>query len=591
MAQTAPIAAPTFGVDMASRLPMAVTPPISSQQTAAMLHALAQANAALTSLELQVFTNAAPIATVELGQIVQEKIERLHIHFSNLRSEKYRHYTLRRLYNDYIELHAKQSNRSWQKSAWYFDRYIGATELADKSALEVTKEDVARLRSHFAESIGRTTANRVVEMLSAAYSRCTALGVYFGPNPASGFQKFRTTERVVALTPEQFARFEQEVLSRGASVAVCAVLLMLYTGQRRSCVQAMKWADIDLTEGVWTMPADTQKNGRAHALLLVPAAADFLRALYAHRQDDSPWVFPGAGADGHLTRPDKTFRDILKNRGITNFRMHDLRHTLASWLARTGANLVQIGKILNHKDIKSTMRYSHLDYSDTQAPVQQALARLGAAANHDMVQHLGAAVPMIRKTGVTMDYNTITPASQKAFIEIIKPAFQHNEVISTDEIRELAGLNKSTATLWLRRYVEAGWLTVAGKIQTGMLMYALGDNADKSVAAECSLTTDKGKARQVAQMKRSRRKRYDASISAEARRAWDERIRPALTPNQVVSRKHVQELTGVGASTASIWLKCFCVAGMLKAADRLSDGTLTFMLPPSEQLQKRGNCD
>jgi len=65
--------------------------------------------------------------------------------------------------------------------------------------------------------------------------------------------------------------------------------------------------------------------------------------------------------DGRPVKSDrKAFRSALKRAGITNFKFHDLRHTFASHYLMRGGSLKNLQQILGHKDIKMTMRYSHL---------------------------------------------------------------------------------------------------------------------------------------------------------------------------------------------------------------------------------------
>jgi integrase len=57
----------------------------------------------------------------------------------------------------------------------------------------------------------------------------------------------------------------------------------------------------------------------------------------------------------------RIFREAAKSLGYTDLRPHDLRHSTASALMTSGATLVQIGKVLNHKTAQATNRYTHLD--------------------------------------------------------------------------------------------------------------------------------------------------------------------------------------------------------------------------------------
>jgi integrase len=152
---------------------------------------------------------------------------------------------------------------------------------------------------------------------------------------------------------------------------------MLLTGARKSNVLAMRWEDIDLSRGVWTIPADKSKSGKEMSIPLVPAAHALLMErrqaseAYAARKtrkhpkptEVSPWVFPGRHDVGHLSSVKGHWKSLLKTAGLHNVWMHDLRRTLGSWLAAAGGSEYIIGKALGHSDPSATKVYArlHLD--------------------------------------------------------------------------------------------------------------------------------------------------------------------------------------------------------------------------------------
>jgi integrase len=126
--------------------------------------------------------------------------------------------------------------------------------------------------------------------------------------------------------------------------AGCIKLLIL-TGQRRSEVTEMRWAEIDLDAKVWTLPGERAKNGVEHSIPLSDQAADILKAL------------PRAGSDFVLTlngRNPIRGTPLIKRRidklapPMPPWVLHDIRRTAASGMARLGINLPVIEKLLNH---------------------------------------------------------------------------------------------------------------------------------------------------------------------------------------------------------------------------------------------------
>jgi integrase len=154
------------------------------------------------------------------------------------------------------------------------------------------------------------------------------------------------------------------------------IKVALFTGQRRmNCLQ-MKWADVNLERGSWAIPQT--KTGR-HEVPLTVEAVKVLKQRHKAR-GDSEYVFPGRHERGHLQDPMRQWREILKRAGIENLRLHDLRRSLGSWQAATGASLSIIGKTLGHSRPETTAIYGRLESSPVRAAMETATAAILAAA-------------------------------------------------------------------------------------------------------------------------------------------------------------------------------------------------------------------
>jgi integrase len=157
-----------------------------------------------------------------------------------------------------------------------------------------------------------------------------------------------------------------------------ALLVALLTGARGGEVLAMCWLDVDLSQAIWRIP-DT-KAQRPHCLPLPQPVVTLLQAL--PRVHDNPYVFPGRDARGHLTNISKAWIRIRMRGGLADVRIHDLRRTLGSWLAASGASLPLIGKALNHSQVSTTAIYARLSLEPVRAALdsnaQQMLSAGGA---------------------------------------------------------------------------------------------------------------------------------------------------------------------------------------------------------------------
>ena len=108
--------------------------------------------------------------------------------------------------------------------------------------------------------------------------------------------------------------------------------------------------------------------------------AEAIEILKARQNNGSVWVFPGTGATGHLIEPKRAWARLLERAGIDNLRIHDLRRTLGSWQAKTGASMVIIGKSLNHKSSSTTAIYARLDLDPVRESVDRATSAIMVAA-------------------------------------------------------------------------------------------------------------------------------------------------------------------------------------------------------------------
>jgi integrase len=122
------------------------------------------------------------------------------------------------------------------------------------------------------------------------------------------------------------------------------VELLALTGQRREEVAQMVLDELDFSQRVWTIPKSRTKNAKAHVVHLSSQSLTLLK-----RSDNrGPYVFSSVG-----TKPFQEFskakRELDRLSGVTGWRLHDLRRTCVSGMARLGIAPHVADKILNHQ--------------------------------------------------------------------------------------------------------------------------------------------------------------------------------------------------------------------------------------------------
>lgn len=123
------------------------------------------------------------------------------------------------------------------------------------------------------------------------------------------------------------------------------------------------------------------KNKESHLVPLTRPAVEILRRR--SESGKTGWVFPGRVKDCHLVEPKRVWYKLIKDAGVEDLRVHDLRRTLASYMAITNHSLPIIARALGHKSTQATQIYSRL----TQDPVRNAMD-LAIAQIHLLAQNV-----------------------------------------------------------------------------------------------------------------------------------------------------------------------------------------------------------
>ena len=288
--------------------------------------------------------------------------------------------TVGELFALYLVGHAKPHKRSWQADQDQYDRYLADWKARKLS--QVRRGDVAGLHTKIGRDNGLYAANRLLAMLSAMFNYAAGIG-YDGGNPAKGVKKFKEQSRDRFLHAGEIKGFFT-ALAEEIEPWPDLFTLSLLTGARRANVLALKWADLELTRGLWKIPEAESKNKEPLLCVLHPTAVEILQRrakTNAAKDKPSEYVFPSWGHAGHITETKTAWKRIITRAKIKDLRLHDLRRTLGSWQAATGASLSIIGRSLGHKNVATTAIYARLDLDPVRASVNMAGDMILAAGN------------------------------------------------------------------------------------------------------------------------------------------------------------------------------------------------------------------
>lgn len=281
-----------------------------------------------------------------------------------------------RFLTDYAERHCKPSTvRDYASNA----RRFVVPAFGPMLINDVTRADVAALHLKISEKTPYQ-ANRVLGLISKMFNTAEDWGLRTeGTNPARRVKKNREEEKKRYLREEEQTRLGgvlMRSLEDGSETVhiVSAIMLLMLTGCRMSEITTLKWDYVTYTH----LELPDSKTGRRR-IPLPREAYDILMGL--PRLQGNPYVILGNTEDGHLTDLEKPWRRIRKRAGLEDVRLHDLRHTYASVAVMNGIDPFMLKEIMGHKNLSTTLRYSHLADDAVQRAAGSVASRLAGAIN------------------------------------------------------------------------------------------------------------------------------------------------------------------------------------------------------------------
>lgn len=257
------------------------------------------------------------------------------------------------LFGDWLERHAKAQKKSWTYDESLYNRHVKA-RMGAKVIAELRRRDVIDILDDIADDVTPIQANRSQSLISAVLNWGLAEDK-IDSNPAHGIRK-RAPEvaRERVLTTSELTAFWGALTESDVDRAVRLLLLL---GQRRS--EIAHAGKLELSADAWTLPGSRTKNSLPH---IVPLTA-YTRELF------------GDGFDLYPTTLSHRVRDIVRELGIENFRLHDLRHQVSTGMASLGVRPDIRDRVLNQITGRKQTVGSRYDQYEYLAEKRDALER------------------------------------------------------------------------------------------------------------------------------------------------------------------------------------------------------------------------
>lgn len=302
------------------------------------------------------------------------------------------------LYEKYMTEHAiYKKPRSRDNDRLYWNKHI-IPIIGNKEVRSVTVGDISSIHKGISQEIGRggilktTTANRVLEVLKKAFTLAEEWEWRpEGSNPCRKIKKFKEKARRRYLGIDEAGKLGgvlQKYLALGYRERQIArlVLLLIYTGARRSEILTAKWSYVCPERFVLAIP--DSKSNEPQDIQLPSEAFDILEDIRLDQEQNKrqgEYIFDGHVKGQPLKDEGNHWDKIRFDAGLNDFRMHDLRHSFASFMAITTGSQIMIQRTLRHADQKTSERYTHLFNDPVRLAVNQTASKIKKALNGKVI--------------------------------------------------------------------------------------------------------------------------------------------------------------------------------------------------------------
>lgn len=268
---------------------------------------------------------------------------------------------------DFIDQEYLPWCKSYNRGSGYRNKKVYTAHIKEqwgsKHLDELTDKDVDRYRWQLQKAEKTVTFNRVLSTLSHMYTIAIEYGRVSKRPFTTAKKRFKEKPRLRYLLPDE----ARKLVDACADHLRPIVLVALHTGMRKGEILGLRLGDnVDITERRITLK-ETKTDEVRHVLMNNTVLA--LMADLAEDMKEGDYFFPGNVAGQPVKEIKRSWAAALKVAGIEDFRFHDLRHTFASNLVMQRIDLATVQELMGHKDIKMTLKYSHLSPDHQQKAV------------------------------------------------------------------------------------------------------------------------------------------------------------------------------------------------------------------------------
>ena len=254
----------------------------------------------------------------------------------------------------------KSYKRSWDTDVSLLKNHL-LPRFGKRYMDEITRQDIVKMHAdRKASGAAAGSANRLLIMMRYIFNlalKWEVPGVKV--NPTKGvplMEENNKKERYLSVDEAQ--RLYDAVCKSQNTMLQYIVPMLILTGARKREVLDAKWEDFDFNRLIWRIPIS--KSGKARHVPLSDGALNILSTM--PRDMKCEWTFPNPDTKKPFVSIFCAWDTARESVGLGDVRVHDLRHSHASFLVNAGRTLYEVQHILGHTQVKTTQRYAHLSH-------------------------------------------------------------------------------------------------------------------------------------------------------------------------------------------------------------------------------------
>jgi integrase len=256
--------------------------------------------------------------------------------------------------------YVKTYKRSWETDVSLLKNHL-LPRFGSKYLDDISRQDIVKMHSDRKSSgAAAGSANRLLIMMRYIFNLAVRWEVpSIKVNPTKGVPLMEENNKMERyLSAEEARRLYDAVCKSPNQLLQYIVPMLLLTGARKREVLDAKWSDFDLTRRIWRIPVT--KSGKARHVPLSDGALNILSTM--PKDINCEWTFTNPDTGKPYVSIFCAWNTARKSVGLADVRIHDLRHSHASFLVNAGRTLYEVQNILGHTQVKTTQRYAHLSH-------------------------------------------------------------------------------------------------------------------------------------------------------------------------------------------------------------------------------------